>query len=85
MEIHHQNWTRFSKTKHFIKNQLVYNQTKLSVSSRGPRLWSKLLDQKRKSLEHENCFKISTKLPLLSLENQIRFFKVSPSEFTNNL
>ena len=36
--------TRFSKNS-FVESQLVYSQTKFSVSSRGPRLWNKLLDQ----------------------------------------
>ena len=36
-EIQHQYSTRFSKNS-FVKSQLVYSQTKFSVSSRGPRL-----------------------------------------------
>ena len=43
-QIQHQYSTRFSKNS-FVESQLVYSQTKFSVSSRGPRLWSKLLDQ----------------------------------------
>ena len=51
-EIQHQCWTRFSK-KSFVESQLVYCQTKFSISSRGPRLWNKLLDQQQKSMHHE--------------------------------
>ena len=62
--VHHQYSTRFSKNS-FVENELVYSQTKYSVSSRGPRLWNKLLDQQQKSLERGTCFKKSTKLSLL--------------------
>ena len=65
--------TRFSKNS-FAESQLVYSQTKFSVSSRGPRLWNKLLDQQQKSLDREISFKKSIKLSVLSLENKIRFF-----------
>ena len=71
--IQHQYSTRFSKNS-FVESQLVYSQTKFSVSSRGPRLWNKLVDQQQKSLDRETCFKKSIKLSLLSLENEIRFF-----------
>ena len=72
-EIQHIYPTRFSKNS-FIENQLVYSQTKFSVSSRGPRLWNNILDQQQKSIDHETIFKESVKLSLLSLENEIRFF-----------
>ena len=68
------NPTRFSKNS-FVQNQLVYSQTKFSVSSRGPRLWNNILDQQQKSIDHETIFKESVKLSLLSLENEIRFFQ----------
>ena len=48
--------TRLNKNR-FVASQLVSSQTKFSVSSRGLRLWRKLLDQQQKSLDHENCFK----------------------------
>ena len=70
-EIQHQYSTRFSKNS-FVESQLVYSQTKFSVSSRGPRLWNKLLDQQQKSLDRETSFKIE--LTLLSLENELRLF-----------
>ena len=63
-EIQHQYSTRFSKNS-FVESQLVYSQTKFSVSLRGPRLWNKLLDQQQKSLYHETSFKKSIKLTLL--------------------
>ena len=73
-EIQHIYPTRFSKNS-FVENQLVYSQTKFSVSSRGPRLWNNILDQQQKSIDHETIFKESVKLSLLSLENEIRFFQ----------
>ena len=57
-----------------LKNRLVYSQIKFSASSRGPRLWNKLLDQQQKSLKRKTCFKKSLKLSPLSFENEIRFF-----------
>ena len=63
-EIQHIYPTRFSKNS-FVENQLVYSQTKFSVS----------LDQQQKSIDHETIFKESLKLSLLSLENEIRFFQ----------
>ena len=68
-EIQHQYSTRFSKNS-FVESQLVYSQTKFSVSSRGPRLWN----QQQKSLDRETSFKKSIKLTLPSLENELRFF-----------
>ena len=73
-EIQHICPTRFSKNS-FVENQLVYSQTKFSVSSRGPRLWNNILDQQQKSIDHETIFKESVKLSLLSSENNIRFFQ----------
>ena len=72
-EIQHQYSTRFSKNS-FVESQLVNCQKKISVSSRGQRLWSKLLDQQQKSLDRETSFKKSIKLTLLSLENKLKFF-----------
>ena len=73
MEIQRQYSTRFSRNN-VVKSQLIYSKTKFSVSLRGPRLWNKLLDQQKISLDRETCFKKSIKLSLLSLENEIRFF-----------
>ena len=42
-EIQHQYLSRFSKNS-FVESQLVYSQTNVFVSSRGLRLWNKLLD-----------------------------------------
>ena len=72
-EIQPQYSTRFSKNS-FAEFQLVYSQTKFSVSSRGPRLWNKLLDQQQKSLDRETSFEKPIKLVLFSLENELRFF-----------
>ena len=70
-EIQHQYSIRFINSS-FVESQLVYSQTKFSVSSRGPRLWNKLLDQQ--IYGKRNFFKKSIKLTLLSLENELRFF-----------
>ena len=72
-EIQHQYSTKFSKNS-FVESQLIYYQTKLSVSSQGPRLWNILLDQQQKSLDRKTFFKKSIKLTLFSLENELRFF-----------
>ena len=49
---------QFTEIKNsFVKSQLVYFQNKCTISSRGPRLWNKLLDQQQKSLDRETCFK----------------------------
>ena len=48
---------RFSYPTRLNKNRFVESQTKFSVSSRGLRLWRKLLDQQQKFLDQENCFK----------------------------
>ena len=69
-EIQHTYPTRYSKNS-FVENQLVYSQTKFSVSSRGPRLWNNILDQQQKAILHETIFKESVKLSLLLLENEI--------------
>ena len=73
-EIQHTYPTRCSKNS-FVENQLVYSQTKFSVSSRGPRLWNNISDQQQKAILHETIFKESVKLPLLLLENEIRLFQ----------
>ena len=69
-EIQHTYPTRCSKNS-FVENQLVYSQTKFSVSSRGPRLWNNILDQQQKAILHGTIFKES----VLLLENEIRFFQ----------
>ena len=63
-EIQHQYSTRFSKSS-FIESQLVYSQTKFSVSF--------LLDQQQKSLDRDTSFKKSIKLTFFSLEKELRF------------
>ena len=73
MEIQHQYSSRFSKSS-FVESQLVYSQTKFSVSSQRSRLWNKLLDQQQKSLDRETLFKKIIKLTLLSLEKELIFF-----------
>ena len=56
MEIQHQYSTRFSKNN-FVESHLVCSQTKFSVSSRGPRLWTKLLDLQQIYLDRKTSFK----------------------------
>ena len=56
MEIQHQYSTRFSKNN-FVESHLVCSQTKFFVSSRGPRLWTKLLDQQQMYLDRKTSFK----------------------------
>ena len=72
-EVHHPYLTRFSENS-FVENQIILNQTKFAVSSRGPRLWNNILNSYQKALIHEATFKTSIKSTLLPLENEIRFF-----------
>ena len=83
-EIQHQYSTRFSKNS-FFESKLVCSQTKFCSSSRGPRPWKKLFDKQQKYLDRKTSFKKSIKLTLLSLENELRFFKIFSSELINNL
>ena len=43
--------TGFSQSN-FVEGNILSNQTKIAVSSRGPRLWNRLLNQEQKNVEY---------------------------------
>ena len=49
--ISHQYLTGF-KQSNFVEGTILSNQTKLSVSSRGPSLWNRLLNQEQKNMKY---------------------------------
>ena len=54
----------------FVEGNIVSNQTKFPVSSRGSSLWNRLLNQEQKNMAYINDSVTS----LLSLENEIIYF-----------
>ena len=50
------------------------DQKKFAVSSRGPRLWNRLLNQEQKNMAYISGFKNLVKTSLLYLENEIIYF-----------
>ena len=72
-EISHPYPTRHS-FNHFEEPKIQLNQTKFAVSSRGPRVWNKILSNHEASMQNENFFKKSVKNTLLFLKNEMIFF-----------
>ena len=72
-EISHLYPTGFSQ-RNFVEGNIVPNQTKFAVSSRGRRLWNRILNQEQKNMAHINSFKSSVKASLLYLESEIIYF-----------
>ena len=64
---------RFSQSN-FAEGNILSNQIKFAVSSRGTRLWNRFLYQEQKNMTHINGFKNSVKTSLLCLENEIIYF-----------
>ena len=62
-EISHHYPARFSQSN-FVVGNILSNQTKLAVSSRGQRLWNRLLNQQQKNMAFINGFKSSLFLNL---------------------
>ena len=54
----------------FVEGNIVSNQTKFPVSSRGSSLWNRLLNQEQKNMAYINDSVTS----LLCLENEIIYF-----------
>ena len=52
-EISHRYPTGFSQSN-FAESNILSNQTKLVVSSRGPRLWNRLLNQEQKNMAFDS-------------------------------
>ena len=72
-EISHRYPTGFSQSN-FVESNILSNQTKFAVSSRGWRLWNRILNQEQKNMAYINGFKNSVKTSLLYLENEIIYF-----------
>ena len=45
----------------FVESNILSNQTKFAVSSRGRRLWNRILNQEQKNMAYINGFKNSVK------------------------
>ena len=63
-----------SSQSNFVKGNILSNQTKFAISSRGPRVWNRHLSQEQKSMVYINGFKNSVKTSLLCLGNDIIYF-----------
>ena len=72
-EISHCYPAGFSQSN-FAEGNILSNQIKFAVSSRGPRLWNRFLYQEQKKMIYINGFKNSVKTSLLCLENEIIYF-----------
>ena len=48
--------------------------TKFAISSRGPRLWNKILDNNTKAFTSYSLFQTTIKNRLINLENVVLFF-----------
>ena len=72
-EIYYHYPTGFSQ-RDFVEGHILSNQTKFAFSSRGLRLWNKLLNQEQKSMAYVNDFKSSVKTSFLYLENEMLYF-----------
>ena len=72
-EISHWYPTGFSQSN-FAEGNILSNQAKFAVSSQGPRLRNRLLNQDKKNMAYVNDFKNSVKTSLLYLENEIYFW-----------
>ena len=48
--------------------------TKFAISSRGPRLWNKILDNNTKAFTSYSLFQTTIKNRLIDLENVVLFF-----------
>ena len=69
----HPHPTGFSRSN-FEEGNILLNQKEFTVSSRGPRLWSRLLNQEQKNMAYINDFKNSVKTSLLCLGNEMIYF-----------
>ena len=69
-EISHRYPTGFSQSN-FVEGNILSKQTKFATSSRGPRIWNRLLNQEQKSMASINGFKNSVKTSLLYFENEM--------------
>ena len=63
-EISHRYPTGYSQSN-FVEGNILSNQTKSAVSSRGPRVWNGILNQEQKNMAYINRFKNSVKILIL--------------------
>ena len=70
-EISHRYPTKFCQS-YFVQGNILSKQTKFAVSSQDPRLWNRLLINK-KNMAYISGFKNSVKTSLLCLEIEIYF------------
>ena len=58
----------------FKKPRFSLKLTKFAISSRGPRLWNKTLDNNTKTFTSYSLFQTTIKNKLINLENAVLFF-----------
>ena len=58
----------------FKEPQFSLKITKFAISSRGPRLWNKILDNKTKAFTSYSLLQTTIKNRLINLENAVLFF-----------
>ena len=61
-------------TKNFKEPRFSLKITKFAISSRGPRLWNKILDNNTKAFTSYSLFQTTIKNRLINLENVVLFF-----------
>ena len=59
---------------HFKEPRFSLKITKFAISSRGPRLWNKILDNNIKAVTSYSLFQTTIKNRLINLENVVLFF-----------
>ncbi|XP_057314221.1 uncharacterized protein LOC130655476 [Hydractinia symbiolongicarpus] len=72
-KVQHKYPTRFSGNN-FLRPKIISNVTKFSISNRGPKLWSMLLNDEIKSIPSTKQFKIALRNQLLRSNNEQVFF-----------
>ena len=71
--ISHDDFTKNSMCN-FIEPRFSLKITKLAISSRGPRLWNKILDNNTKAFTSYSLFQTTIKNRLINLENVVLLF-----------
>ena len=65
---------KFNSMCNFKELRLSLKITKFAISSRGPRLWNKILDNNTKAFTSYSLFQTTIKNRLTNLENVVLFF-----------
>ena len=58
----------------FNEPQFSLKVTKFAISSRGPRIWNKILDNNTKAFTSYSLFQTTAKNRLINLENLVLFY-----------